>query len=152
MFWDTRFMGNRLYIKNKRLSLALQAARLRSLYPSANCQITRNHLRWKGTLNPTPLSNNYVVKLSYSLGESPKTYVVSPQLSIPTGERLPHVYNQKNQRLCLYYPGEKSKWNPLAYLAETIVPWASEWLFYYELWLSTGEWLGGGIHLSKKKN
>jgi hypothetical protein len=33
---------------------------------------------------------------------------------------------------------------------ETIVPWISEWLMYYELWLSTGEWLGGGIHPQKK--
>ena len=31
-------------------------------------------------------------------------------------------------------------------LATTIVPWCSEWLFYYELWLATGEWLGGGVH------
>ena len=29
-------------------------------------------------------------------------------------------------------------------IAETIVPWASEWLFYYEIWKGTGEWYGGG--------
>jgi len=145
-------MANKHYIKNKSLSLAYQAARLRSLYPDAICQITRNHLHWKGTLNPTPISDNYLVKLSYTLGESPKTNVVSPKLFIPKGKRLPHVYNQQNQRLCLYYPCGESKWSPSTYLAETIVPWTSEWLFFYELWLSTGEWLGGGIHLSKKKN
>jgi hypothetical protein len=26
----------------------------------------------------------------------------------------------------------------------TILPWISEWLFFYELWLFTGDWLGGG--------
>ena len=30
-------------------------------------------------------------------------------------------------------------------LAKTTVPWASRWLYYYELWLVTGKWLGGGI-------
>jgi hypothetical protein len=29
-------------------------------------------------------------------------------------------------------------------LADSIVPWASEWLFFYEFWLVTGEWDGGG--------
>lgn len=24
--------------------------------------------------------------------------------------------------------------------------WASEWLFFYEVWLATGTWLGGGLH------
>ena len=31
-------------------------------------------------------------------------------------------------------------------LADTIVPWAAEWLMHYELWLVTGEWTGGGDH------
>jgi len=29
-------------------------------------------------------------------------------------------------------------------IADTIIAWASEWLFFYELWLATGEWHGGG--------
>lgn len=29
-------------------------------------------------------------------------------------------------------------------IANTIVPWAVEWLFFYEVWLVTGEWGGGG--------
>jgi hypothetical protein len=31
-------------------------------------------------------------------------------------------------------------------IAETILPLASIWLFYYEMWQATGEWLGGGEH------
>ena len=35
---------------------------------------------------------------------------------------------------------------------ETIVPWASLWLYYYEVWHATGEWLGGGEHpIARKK-
>ena len=29
-------------------------------------------------------------------------------------------------------------------IADTIVPWTAEWLVYYEIWLMTGEWYGGG--------
>jgi hypothetical protein len=29
-------------------------------------------------------------------------------------------------------------------ISEYIVPWISLWLFFYETWLITGEWLGGG--------
>jgi hypothetical protein len=31
-------------------------------------------------------------------------------------------------------------------LATTTVPWALLWLFYFESWLVTGAWDGGGIH------
>ena len=27
-----------------------------------------------------------------------------------------------------------------------LVGWAAEWLFFYEVWLATGMWLGGGLH------
>lgn len=28
----------------------------------------------------------------------------------------------------------------------TVVPWTSLWLFYFEDWLDSGEWRGGGMH------
>ena len=30
-------------------------------------------------------------------------------------------------------------------IATTIVPWLSLWLYYYEIWLATGSWQGGGV-------
>lgn len=29
-------------------------------------------------------------------------------------------------------------------LSDKVIPWAIEWLFYYEIWLATGEWQSGG--------
>lgn len=29
-------------------------------------------------------------------------------------------------------------------LADTILPWTSEWLLHYELWLVMGRWAGSG--------
>jgi hypothetical protein len=31
-------------------------------------------------------------------------------------------------------------------LDRTIVPWAVLWLYFFEEWLRSGEWLGGGEH------
>ena len=45
--------------------------------------------------------------------------------------------------LYLYYGDE---FNLSMYISDTIVPWAVEWLFYYEVWLRTGKWQGEGIH------
>ncbi|MDZ4258235.1 MAG: hypothetical protein U0974_02510 [Gemmatimonadales bacterium] len=41
----------------------------------------------------------------------------------------------------MYRPGEW-RWNSSASLAETIVPWAALWLYYYEAWQVTGVWYG----------
>jgi hypothetical protein len=144
-------MESKNFIKVKKVTLAQQAAELIAHYPGTICRIDRNHLLWNGTLVPTPLSETYHLKLTYSIETNPKTFVTSPRLIIPEGKHLPHVYDQYKQRLCLYYPLGKSDWNPSMYIAHTIVPWASEWLLFYELWLATGEWLGGGIHPNKDK-
>ena len=37
-------------------------------------------------------------------------------------------------------------------IATSIVSWLAVWLVYYEIWRTTGEWLGGGIeHISVEK-
>jgi hypothetical protein len=46
--------------------------------------------------------------------------------------------------LCLFLGNHE--WHESIPIADTLVPWASEWLFFYELWLATGEWLGEGEH------
>src|SRR5579883_259928 len=66
-----------------------------------------------------------------------------------TGERPPHIYRDLGPThgwsLCLYDP-RTSQWEPDRLIAETIIPWASEWLFYFEGWLIDGHWAGGGEH------
>lgn len=67
-------------------------------------------------------------------------FVVTPELILhPDSDVLPHTY--PGDKLCLHLPGQ---WSPHMYIAHTTVPWTSEWLFYYELWLVTGQWNGGG--------
>ena len=72
--------------------------------------------------------------------------VVSPDLNeLADGRHLPHVYSTKPVRLCLFDP-QTAEWSPGASIADTIVPWTYEWLFYFEEWLVSDEWKGGGRH------
>lgn len=69
----------------------------------------------------------------------PIVRVLSPALA----PDAPHVY--RGGELCLYWPKEW-RWYGDELIAETIVPWTASWLFYYELWLDTGKWLGPSSH------
>jgi hypothetical protein len=121
------------------LSLPQQALLLSRLFPQGRISLARNRLSWTGELRPTALSRTYVVRVAYKLGHQPSVEVLKPVFDRPSGQSLPHVYSDGS--LCLH---QRCDWHPKMFLADTIVPWASEWLMYYEIWKSTGTWEGGG--------
>ena len=99
---------------------------------------------WNGQLQPTPASDRYSTRIIYSRRRrSPKVIVISPKLTRRNFEPIPHRYGDGS--LCLWQPAY-GEWNPAYWIAETVLGWASLWLFFYELWHATGEWLGGGEH------
>ncbi len=127
---------------------------LKSRFPNAEYSFERGKIiTWKAILQPSPLSNQYQVKMIYERGKYPKAFVLDPKpLKLFKGEiLLPHVYSTKEQQLCLFYPDGK-EWHGGKLLIRTIIPWISEWLYFYELWLSCGIWLGGGTVHKKKKD
>lgn len=141
---------------NRRLRvipLITQEKLLKKHYP--NCFVKRNRksdsLTWVGQLRPTPLSKKYTV-LVLLKNNKVETFVIEPKkLILYEGEtKLPHVYSTPRQKLCLFFPDGK-EWNRSFLISDTIIPWASEWLYYYELWLITGKWLGGGIEHNEEK-
>jgi len=131
--------------KIKKISLAVQTLNLKKMFPESKDQIRKNCLTWEADLTPSALSKTYTVQLIYKLNKSPNILVKKPNLIVPDGKRLPHTYS--GDRLCLYYPGI-GEWRGNLLLARTIVPWISEWLLNYEIWLATNTWCGGGIHPS----
>jgi hypothetical protein len=101
---------------------------------------------WRFRATPTPLSRVYEARLEFAPDRSPRVYIETPDLVLLAGgKKLPHVYEQSPTRLCLYLP-RTYEWLPWMRLDQTIVPWTSLWLFYFENWLSEGEWRGGGEH------
>ena len=134
-------------IKKNKLSLVVQAHKLKSYFPDSKCFIRKNILVWKGYLQPMELSQKYIVKVVYQCEKHPDVYVIDPKpLVLAQGEKeLPHIYDTKKQHLCLYYR-KANEWDEKRFIADTIIPWTSEWLLHYEMWVFTGTWLGGGIH------
>jgi hypothetical protein len=103
-------------------------------------------LTWWWDVSPTPLSRVYRLRLEYRAGGTPQVFAERPHLPTLAGGRpLPHVYGQDPTRLCLYLP-DTAEWTPAKPLDETLVPWATVWLFYFEEWLASNEWKGGGVH------
>ena len=131
------------YRAAKKINLVVQALNLKKVFPESRYFIRYNCLIWQADLTPSALSNTYTVRMKYKLKKRPDVSVVEPTLIVPDGETLPHTYT--SERLCLYYPGI-GEWRGDMLLAKTIVPWISEWLLNYEIWLITGKWCAGGIH------
>ena len=137
-----------------RVSLKDQIRLLKQYYTESIITINKNKgFTWIAELKSSPLGESYTVKLNFDIGSRPRVYIIVPEnLPLPANEkRLKHVYNHDLQELCLYYPKDK-EWHDGKMIGSTIVPWTIEWLYHYELWLITGEWLGGGVdHGNVKK-
>lgn len=127
------------------ISMDVQIFNMRRRFPNFTSQSIRGRqATWIGSLHPTPLSTIYKLKVQYALDSRPKIWVLSPELEKRTDQdKIPHVYS--GDRLCLYLPWA-NEWHPNLLISETIMPWSSLWLYYYEIWHATGEWLGGGEH------
>ncbi|MCF1464455.1 hypothetical protein FS827_24515 [Agrobacterium vitis] len=109
-------------------------------------ELGSGHFNWYYKSSPTPLSRIYDARLEFEVNRSPRVFLDNPDLLMLSGGKdLPHVYDQKPTRLCLYLP-RTYEWQPWMSLDQTIIPWTSLWLFYFEDWLIDGEWRGGGEH------
>jgi len=126
--------------------MAIQAKLISAKFPNSEPRYNYKSLCWVYDLTPSPLSESYTISLKYVLGKHPKVFVINKKLELAEGKtKLPHAYSTEKQHLCIYYK-KANEWRSSMSIADTIIPWTSEWLFFYEIWLSTGKWKGGGIH------
>lgn len=131
------------------LPLALQLANLRAQNPDGSGHIQRAKLTWHFDAVPTPMSRSYRLRLGYALSTVPQISVVTPNLqSLAGGRHIPHLYDLVRGRLCLYLP-KTGEWHDRRLLTETMVPWSLLWLIYFEDWLVSDEWKGGGVHVEQ---
>jgi hypothetical protein len=102
-------------------------------------------LTWEYGDRPTPLSREYLIRIEYKRRDIPRVFVRDPDINALAGDReIPHVYKDP-LHLCLYLPGS-GEWDGTMRIDQTFVPWALVWLYYFEEWLSSNEWKGGGVH------
>lgn len=131
------------------LSIPDQIASMQAIWPNFKVRThTEDSVVWRGTVDAE--YDTYSVEISHTQGDDfPWVRVLRPALrERPDFEDgpLPHVYWRNNRPfLCLFDPAQK-EWNAGMAISGTIVPWISDWLYFYETWSLTGKWLGGGRH------
>ncbi|WP_160680726.1 hypothetical protein [Clostridium sp. C8-1-8] len=126
--------NKKIYPKPKNVTLGLQLLNVEKSFPSFEFCRNEDEFYWIGKL--TPSSNTYTVKIIYRHKKAPKVFIVKPEIL----KSSPHCYPDGS--LCLYYPLDKDYNSKFSIIADTIIPWTSEWLYYYEKWLDSGVWWG----------
>lgn len=139
--------SKRTYPRQKSIRLIDQMIALKRAYPEACCDICRDVLYWSGKMCPSPLSQTYTVRLKYKLKMYPCVTVQGQNLQKLDDPELPHKFHVDKEKqlieMCLFLSPD---FNSRMLLADTVIPWAVEWLYHYEIWLATNEWCGGGKH------
>ncbi len=129
--------------KSNPFSINLQYSNLKSRCPNADVNVYKNKLQYTDIFQPTPLSRNFKIIIEYELGAQPKIYVQNYILrELADSQKIPHIYD--GDLLCTFHP-PSNEWNKFKYLS-IIIPWISNWLYFFEEWLFSKEWKGGGIH------
>jgi len=122
---------------------------MKTSLPDFACTVVANELVCRGTVQPTPLGQCYRTVIWYVGGRKPRVFLPGGQIRRRNPEEpIPHTYSDDEP--CLFFP-KSSEWKPDMKIAASVVGWLILWLHYYEIWLATGEWLGGGIDHGERK-
>ncbi len=117
--------------------LMVQKKLMEKHYSFLTYEIEKNVLRCTGWLQPEGCKTKYKIKIEYVSGHEPKTTILSPK--IEPGQSI-HMYNDHS--LCLHYPPDMY-WNSQIQIHAFTIPWISEWIVFYELYLVNGNiWEG----------
>lgn len=121
------------------VSTLRQGVDLTAMFPGSHLKMERAKLEWIGHIRPTLRSVLYEVNITYNLCFEPEVRIGYPGLVRRSGF-LPHYWLDQD-RLCLF-DTTKHQWDPSMMLGDTIIPWTSKWLYFYELWRGTNRWYG----------
>lgn len=145
---ELRGIPARFRLKEQRLSLAQQACMLKQRYPESICRIRNESLYCRiDGFRACDCSRRYSLEIIKDPGRPVEVWLSGDTLYKRADlKTIPHIYDSDEAKhkvlLCLSY----KDWRPSQAYTDTFLPWAMEWIFYFEVWLYTGEWSGGGKH------
>lgn len=140
------------------LSLEQQDRLIRQRWPFRTVSLGEHFGLWRGEIfglsAPYEISILYVRRhfqpgFEYAHPWFPRVLVRAPLIcrrpeapDVP----IPHVFDEggsERPSLCLFDPAFNG-WSSDRPIAMTTIPWAADWLRFYEAWQATGIWTGGG--------
>lgn len=142
--------------RTKPRSAESQVQRMAHRWPSLMMRVYRPMslnaapcIQWIGPIRG--FQREYQILAQWSWMEAaaaPYVFLLDPALKPRDGEDyidIPHLIldgeTPENSALCLFDPDE-GQWDNTMWISDTIIPWASEWLHYYEFWQVDGVWRG----------
>ena len=121
---------------NKFALLIIQKKLIEENFSFLKCNIRNRVLICTGSIQPEGCGR-YNIKIEYVAGLEPKSTILSHEIE-PSKEI--HMYNDRS--ICLYYPPDMA-WNEKTHVYKYTIPWISEWIVFYELYLVNGNiWEG----------
>lgn len=132
-------------------TLGAQIDRMRGLWPDFACAHLGDEVRWRGVLRP--LQRPYLIEVQWApqLFDRPLVRLINPALAprhVESFESIPHLIfcreRPEQSAMCLFDP-DGARWMQTMWIADTTMPWAARWLYYYELWHYDGIWRAGGV-------
>jgi len=125
-----------------------QVQRMRLRHPSFRIEVKNDLCIWTGSVTPVQARYRICVIWDFIRQTAPYVSLIEPEIAPPEEGRwedIPHLWydeeTPQNSGLCLFDPDGK-EWDRTMLIADYTIPWACEWIKYYELWHLTGEWLG----------
>ena len=123
-----------IYNKKKQANPLKQIEAMKSRFPQFQSKKKDDNIVFIGDLFVKPELPIYRVSVEYKGNLRPTVKVVSPALV----EDPPHTFDDNS--LCLYH-SKNFKWNANKLIAKEIMQWTIAWIYFYEYWLQTGEWI-----------
>ena len=128
----------------KQPNILTQIGAMKSKYPQFHSTVKGACVTFTGELMVKPELPIYTVSVEYRGGQKPIVHVISPSLV----EKAKHTYSDKS--LCLYHP-DNFNWHSSRLVAKEIMQWTIAWIYFYEYWLQSGEWIGPEVSHSIEK-
>ena len=123
------------------IPMTFQEIQMRRLFPQFRV-VERGRMTWRGDVRPREdgITFTLQIRAGKTLKQPPTVHVLAPTLVAAPGSKVAaHCFGDGS--LCLYHRSE-NPWFGDQYIADTIVPWACEWCYFYEVWLQTDQWYG----------
>lgn len=132
------------YFKTQQPNILTQIGAMKSKYPQFHSTVKGVCVTFTGELMVKPELPIYTVSVEYRGDQKPLVHIISPSLV----ENAKHTYSDKS--LCLYHP-DNFNWHSSRLVAKEIMQWTIAWIYFYEYWLQSGEWIGPEVSHSKEK-
>lgn len=135
--------------RSKERSIPAQLSRMTHRWPALTHRFAGPGIEaWIGPLRGLQRDYTVYVSWAHEAGLPPFVFIVQPEIRPRPGGSyadIPHlIFNDEKpteSALCLFDP-DQGEWDRTMLIADTIIPWASEWLHDYELWHFDGVWRG----------